>query len=258
MFSFCFPWKSDMPSYEERFTWRFDFAAARPMKYPNLQERPNECDELDGEEEHRVTITTAKLFLRSMWQWQDLNYRDAVVFGLNSGEATLMFWSQNFHSFSILQVYDSSICDSRNTEIFLPARCFVSPTCPISLIFPLPKCQMPALGIHLLAIRRSTGCPVGRVGEGDRTISQVSSTSGTSRWINKWTPETDQEFAVNIDDMAYFRLCMSSLLQARPWVSSAWLWRWFVHEGRTRCLWAPAVLPFFLSSWIDIHQDKSN
>lgn len=58
----------------------------RPMKYPNLQERPNECDELDGEE--------------------DLNYRDAVIFGLNSGE-------------------------------------------------------MPALGIHLLAIRRSTGCPVG-------------------------------------------------------------------------------------------------
>ena len=32
-------------------------------------------------------------------------------------------------------------------------------------IFTLPKCQMPALGIHLLAIRRSTGCPVGRVGE---------------------------------------------------------------------------------------------
>lgn len=27
------------------------------------------------------------------------------------------------------------------------------------------KRQMPALGIHLLAIRRSTGCPVGRVGK---------------------------------------------------------------------------------------------
>ncbi|CAK9047160.1 unnamed protein product [Durusdinium trenchii] len=58
----------------------------RPMKYPNLQTRPNECDEMDAEE--------------------DLNYRDAVVHGLKSGE-------------------------------------------------------MPALGVHLLAIRRSSGCPVG-------------------------------------------------------------------------------------------------
>lgn len=58
----------------------------RPMKYPSLQDRPNECDELDGEE--------------------DLNYQDAVKFGLKSGE-------------------------------------------------------MPVLGIHLLAIRRSSGCPVG-------------------------------------------------------------------------------------------------
>ena len=73
-FLFCFPWKSDMPSYEERSTWSFDFVAARPMKYPNLQERPNECDELDGEEEHRVTINcyhqslilTAKVFLKSI------------------------------------------------------------------------------------------------------------------------------------------------------------------------------------------------
>ncbi|CAJ1329458.1 unnamed protein product [Effrenium voratum] len=58
----------------------------RPMKYPGLQTRPNECDELDSEE--------------------DLNYRDAVVHGLASGE-------------------------------------------------------MPVLGIHLLAIRRSGGCPAG-------------------------------------------------------------------------------------------------
>ncbi|CAJ1405298.1 unnamed protein product [Effrenium voratum] len=58
----------------------------RPMKYPGLQTRPNECDELDSEE--------------------DLNYRDALVHGLASGE-------------------------------------------------------MPVLGIHLLAIRRSGGCPAG-------------------------------------------------------------------------------------------------
>ena len=36
------------------------------MKYPNLQERPNECDELDGEEEHHVAITTVKIFLKSV------------------------------------------------------------------------------------------------------------------------------------------------------------------------------------------------
>eukprot|EP00439_Symbiodinium_sp_Y106_P041251 s1480_g5.t1 len=38
----------------------------RPMKYPGLQGRPNECDELDSEE--------------------DLNYRDALLYAINRGE----------------------------------------------------------------------------------------------------------------------------------------------------------------------------
>lgn len=58
----------------------------RPMKYPGLQGRPNECDELDSEE--------------------DLNYRDALLYAISRGE-------------------------------------------------------MLTPGLHLLALRRGTKCPVG-------------------------------------------------------------------------------------------------
>lgn len=86
------------------------------MKYPSLQDRPNECDELDGEEERTKRLSNeyqdvsrcvkmpAKTPLDFQFETlqsvlkhelsrisyfgsrQDLNYQDAVKFGLKSGE----------------------------------------------------------------------------------------------------------------------------------------------------------------------------
>ena len=86
------------------------------MKYPSLQDRPNECDELDGEEERTKRLSNEyqdvsrcvkmpaktpldfqfetlqsvlKHELSRIWYFgsrQDLNYQDAVKFGLKSGE----------------------------------------------------------------------------------------------------------------------------------------------------------------------------
>ena len=124
------------------------------MKYPSLQDRPNECDELDGEEERtkrlsneyqdvsrcvkmcqdvsrclpkrlgdfqfetlQSVLSVLKHELSRIWYFgsrQDLNYQDAVKFGLKSGEVgqNVGRWSEQSICFCQKSLWISAIFEA--------------------------------------------------------------------------------------------------------------------------------------------------